>query len=191
MGTAAASGCKKRLVEDHLELVPQMIYALNRSYGQLPRQEYEDLIQTGYLALCHASKGYDGKRPFAPYARAAIRNAVFDYWKDCHRQKTMFCSLDTLLTDDEGTEAFPCPDTAASPEQELIQNEPENYLKALESKRGGMIQKGISALRLQQYGYTSEDLAKLYGVPSNRVRAWQSKAKKQLRKDQEFYALIA
>lgn len=33
--------------------------------------------------------------------------------------------------------------------------------------------------------------SKIYGVPSNHVRAWQSKVRKQLRQDRELYALLA
>ena len=52
------------------------------------------------------------------------------------------------------------------------------------------IQKGIVALYLQQQGYTSFDLAKHYQVPANRVRAWQSKARKLLQQDDALYALL-
>ena len=45
-------------------------------------------------------------------------------------------------------------------------------------------------LYLQQQGYTSFDLAKHYQVPANRVRAWQSKARKLLQQDDALYALL-
>lgn len=181
-----------QLIEDHLDLVPKMVRALTASYTRLPHQEYEELAQTGYLALCHAAAGYDGKRPFIPYARSAIRNAIYDYWRECKKQKAMFCSLDAMLSGDKADEHFSCPDTRSiSPEQQTLSRESTAYLINLENQSSGIIQKGITSLRLQQNGYTSTELARLYGVPSNHIRAWQSKAKKRLRQDPELYALLA
>ena len=78
-----------------------------------------------------------------------------------------------------------------SPEQAVLLEESASYLKRLESAGSNHLKKGIVSLRLQQSGYTSAEVAKIYGVSSNHVRAWQSKARKQLRQDQELYALLA
>lgn len=182
-----------RLIVEHLELVPKIVRSLTFSYSRLPVQEYEELTQIGYLALCQAASGYDWERPFAPYARTAIRNAIYDYWRDCARQKNLFCSLDAIQADENGDASeLPFPDKEEySPESQILQKESAAYLSQLENRSRGMIQKGIASLRLQQSGYTSAELGRLYQVPPNRVRAWQSKAKKLLRQDQELYALLA
>ena len=64
------------------------------------------------------------------------------------------------------------------------------HLTQLGTGQSSTIQKGIVALYLQQQGYTSFDLAKHYQVPANRVRAWQSKARKLLQQDDALYALL-
>ena len=61
----------------------------------------------------------------------------------------------------------------------------------LELNCSNMLQKGILALRLQQDGYTDQDLATFYQVPANHIRAWQSKARKWLRKNDNLYELLA
>jgi RNA polymerase sigma factor (sigma-70 family) len=186
---------QKQLVTTHLSLVPRMVRALTRSFTNLSQDEFDELTQTGYLALCNAAMKCSPTQPFPPYARAAIRNAIYDYWRDCGKRKSAFCSLDAILTAKDGGIYEPdfmlCKTDALSPEQAVLLKESDSYLKRLECAGSNHLKKGIISLRLQQSGYTSAEVAKLYKVPSNHVRAWQSKARKQLREDQELYALLA
>lgn len=186
---------QKQLVTDHLSLVPRMVRALTRSFSHLSQDEFDELTQTGYLALCNAAMKCSPIQPFPPYARAAIRNAIYDYWRDCGKRKNAFCSLDAILTAEDGSTYEPefmlYKSDALSPEQAVLSKESDSYLKRLECAGSNHLKKGIISLRLQQSGYTSAEVAKLYNVPSNHVRAWQSKARKQLREDQELYALLA
>ena len=186
---------QKQLVTAHLSLVPRMVRALTKSFSHLSQDEFDELTQTGYLALCNAAMKCSPTQPFPPYARAAIRNAIYDYWRDCGKRKSAFCSLDAILTAEDGSTYEPefmlCKTDALSPEQAVLSKESDSYLKRLECAGSNHLKKGIISLRLQQSGYTSAEVAKLYNVPSNHVRAWQSKARKQLREDQELYALLA
>ncbi len=186
---------QKQLLTTHLSLVPRMVRALTRSFTNLSQDEFDELTQTGYLALCNAAIKCSPTQPFQPYARAAIRNAIYDYWRDCGKRKSAFFSLDAILTAEDGCTYEPefilCKTDALSPEQAVLSKESASYLKRLECTGSKHLKKGITSLRLQQSGYTSAEVAKLYNVPSNHVRAWQSKARKQLREDQELYALLA
>ena len=186
---------QKQLVTTHLSLVPRMVRALTRSFSHLSQDEFDELTQTGYLALCNAAMKCSPTQPFQPYARAAVRNAIYDYWRDCGKRKNAFCSLDAILTAEDGSTYEPefmlYKTDALSPEQAVLSKESASYLKRLECTGSKHLKKGIISLRLQQNGYTSAEVAKLYNVPSNHVRAWQSKARKQLREDQELYALLA
>ena len=186
---------QKQLVTAHLSLVPRMIRSLTRSFTHLSRDEFDELTQTGYLALCNAAMKCSPAQPFLPYARAAIRNAIYDYWRDCGKRKNAFCSLDAILTSEDGSTYEPefmlLKADTLSPEQAVMSKESSSYLKRLECAGSNYLKKGIISLRLQQNGYTSTEVAKIYGVPSNHVRAWQSKARKHLREDQELYALLA
>ena len=186
---------QKQLVTAHLSLVPRMVRALTRSFSHLTQDEFDELTQTGYLALCNAAMKCSPTQPFPPYARAAVRNAIYDYWRDCGKRKNAFCSLDAILTAEDGSTYEPefmlYKTDALSPEQAVLSKESASYLKRLECTGSKHLKKGIISLRLQQNGYTSTEVAKLYNVPSNHVRTWQSKARKQLREDQELYALLA
>lgn len=186
---------EKRLAEKHLDLVPQMVSALTRSYSNPSVNEIEELMQTGYLALCRAAMNYHADRPFEPYAKAAIRHAIYDYWRDCRRRRQHFCSLDAIL--EQKAEPAAHLDTSQSSD---CTSETDTYaqsaecaalLQYLEQQNSGILKKGLIALRMQQQGYKSTDLAKIYGVPPNHIRAWQSKARKMLKQNEELYALLA
>lgn len=183
---------EKLLTEDYLHLVPIMVSSLTRSYSGLSIDELDELKQIGYLALCEAAQKYDGKRSFKPYANAAIRNAIYDHWRGTRRHQENFCSLDAMTTGNEDTsyEKFFAPLSYITPEQEHAHHELIEYLTKLSNQSCHMIQKGILSLRLQQNGYTSVDLAELFQVPPNRIRAWQSKARAVLKKNQTLYSLL-
>lgn len=186
---------EKELVEEHLDLVPRMVETLTHSCSRLSCDEKDELMQTGYLALCRASMRFDWRRPFKSYAQASIRNAIFDYWRGMKERRERLCSLDALMATEDGDtyeQAFPnLISITPSTEQAAMGNLFYEYLQQLENKNSGIIKKGISSLRLQQSGYSSVELATIYHVSSNCIRAWQSKARKVLKEDQELYALLA
>lgn len=185
---------EKHLAEKHLHLVPQTVASLTRPYSNLPDEESDELVQIGYLALCRSAMRHDASRPFEPYARTAIRHAIYDYWRKCRQHKEHSCSLEEFLSGDDSSSREMLlykQNTEKQPEAETIAASSSAYLEVLSGQNSTVIQKGIAALCLQQQGYKSTDLAKLYGVPANHVRAWQSKARKKLKQDQELYALLA
>lgn len=87
---------EKQLAEDHLDLVPLMVSALTRSCPNLPCDESEELTQVGYLALCRAAMNYDHNRPFEPYAKTAIRHAIFRCEPHGHSGRIYQQSIGTL-----------------------------------------------------------------------------------------------
>lgn len=186
---------EKQLAEKHLHLVPQIVSAMTRAYSNLSNEESEELTQIGYLALCRAATRYYTGRPFEPYAKVTIKHAIYDYWRACRRHKQLNCSLEELLSDDAGEtndQIFLQKQSAyQQTEATALATYSSTYLAVLAEQSSTVVQKGIAALRLQQQGYRSTDLAKLYGVPANHVRAWQSKARKKLKQNQELYALLA
>lgn len=186
---------EKQLAEQYLHLVPQMVSALTRSYSNLSMDETEELTQEGYLALCRSAMNYRTGRPFAPYAKAAIRHAIYDYWRDCRRRSQRFCFLDAMLekkSEPDFIRTVPSAlGTASEAETHTQSGECSKFWHLLEEQNSGILKKGLIALRMQQQGYKSTDLAKVYGVPPNHIRAWQSKARKLLKENEELYALLA
>ena len=177
-----------------MDLVPQMIRSMTRTSAYVSEEEQQELCQIGYLALCRAAARFDKNRPFLPYARTLIRHAIFDYWRETARDRSMLCSLDEASSEDEHLhyrDLFSYEDTQTThPEKDTNQTLLLEHLTQLGTGQCSTIQKGIASLWLQQQGYTSFDLAKHYQVPANRVRAWQSKARKLLQQDDALYALL-
>ena len=177
-----------------MDLVPQMIRSMTRTSAYVSEEEQQELCQIGYLALCRAAARFDKDRPFLPYARTLIRHAIFDYWRETARDRSMLCSLQETPVEGESLsyqELFSYEDAQASqPETDTAQTLLLEHISRLGTGQCATIQKGIASLWLQQQGYTSFDLAKHYQVPANRVRAWQSKARKLLQQDDALYALL-
>lgn len=185
---------QKQLVEKSMDLVPIMIRSMTRTAAYVTEEEQQELCQIGYLALCRSAVGFEEGRSFQPYAKTIIRHAIFDCWRKIARDRSMLCSLDEASSEDEHLhyrDLFSYEDTQTThPEKDTNQTLLLEHLTQLGTGQSSTIQKGIVALYLQQQGYTSFDLAKHYQVPANRVRAWQSKARKLLQQDDALYALL-
>ena len=52
----------------------------------------------------------------------------------------------------------------------------------------GVARRGVQALEMQVYGYTTREIAELYGVRSNVVAAWVSRARQMLKKERTLSA---
>ena len=185
---------QKQLVEKSMDLVPIMIRSMTRTAAYVTEEEQQELCQIGYLALCRSAVGFEEGRSFQPYAKTIIRHAIFDYWRKIARDRSMLCSLQETPVEGESLsyqELFSYEDAQASqPETDTAQTLLLEHISRLGTGQCSTIQKGIASLWLQQQGYTSFDLARHYQVPANRVRAWQSKARKLLQQDDALYALL-
>ena len=183
---------QKQLAEEHMDLVPKIIRSLIQGFP-LTSEQRRELCQIGYLALCRAAVSCGEGFPFAPYAAAAIRNAIFDFWRHEIREKDLFCPLQEDLLDapaslqigqqlETGPDATPLAlkDTAAGA-----------YLETLKASQCSTIQKGIEALCFQLEGYSTKELSAHYQVPSNHIRAWLSKARRFLHQDAVLCALLS
>lgn len=183
---------QRQLAEEHMDLVPRMVAALTKGFS-LSSDQRRELCQTGYLALCRAAvscrDGYD----FPPYANAAIRNAIYDFWRRDIREKNRLCPLP-----EDQPDPF-CKEPGRSVPEEgpealflsLKDTEAGAYLETLKAAQCSTIQKGIEALCFQMEGYSSKELSAHYRAPANHIRAWQSKARRFLAKDATLCALLS
>ena len=166
---------ERRLTEEYLYLVPEMVKKLTTRCAYVSYDEQQDLLQAGNLALCKAAMNYDNTRPFAVYARVAIRKYT------CSMYASSEFDMEPLLVDQK-TELW---------QEQCMNQEPiYKHLQSLEARSCNTLRKGIHALLLQQKGYTNQEISKHYGVPMNHVRAWQSKARKYLQQDTKLYTLL-
>lgn len=172
---------QRQLIVDHLDLVAQVLNKHICRDLSNPDLEWDDLYQTGCLALCKAALLHDNSKPFGPYAARSIRNALFDYCGKSLRYRQPLCMMDQLPevpVYDESSFSFCDKDLTA-------------FIKAQGSCTTGVIQKGLISLLKKSEGYTSTELSKEFGTTPNSVRAWMSLAAKKLRQEPELYKLLA
>ncbi len=145
--------------------------------------EYDDLYQTGCIALCRAAATYDGRVKFITYASKVIRNAMIDYLR---KIPTANISLDAPIYDEDN---YCLKDSLASDENietNIMQNNIYDILSESKKAYSGVVLKGIEAIEFKLKGYSGAEIAELYGVKCNHVSAWISKAVKKLKENSEF-----
>ena len=143
---------QQRKVEENLGLVGQVIKERVHGVGQIGIFSYDDLFQIGTIGLCKAVQtDRPGKGAFSTYAYRIIYNEIMT-------------QLDYATLRRQRERAT---DPAELPCMTL-----DDGLEQTEACQG------IQAIRLLAQGYSNRDIGELYGVPSNYITAWVSKARK-------------
>lgn len=185
---------KRKLVEDHLYLISAILRTAIRPNESIPDLSYDDLYQTGCLALCHAASRYDKDRgaSFATFATKVVKNALISCCRQAAYRQEKLEYLDAPLQDGEN---LTYADLLADEKAAFTTNTDTEILDLLtcaEKRSSGVTGKGIISLKLRCMGYTNPDIAAIYGTRSNHVAAWISKAARFLREDKDFlYRLSA
>ena len=179
---------QQRLVEENLDLPDRLLSSCVHPNEVICGLGRDDLYQEGCVALCRAAASYvPGKARFRTYAWAVIRNHLYDYCRgvqaDWKQHPTV--SLDAL--------------SGAGPPVQNCIDHLDNLLPELDTsalivhfkrKYTGSARLGVEALEWKVRGYTGEDIARIYQVDSNYVRACISRSAKKLRREsavREFY----
>ena len=177
---------EKKLVEDHLYLVKNIVRATMSINESIQGLCYDDLFQTGCEALCHAALHYRADRgaAFATFADVVIKNWLLSHCRKITRLQVPILYLDAPSAEyPELTLADPLPEK----NDHTISDFETFYLLAEVGKHyTGISQKGIEALQLKCRGHTGVEIARYYGVKPNHVAAWISRAVSKLRAD-DFY----
>lgn len=173
---------QQRLVEAH-QTIPKFAVYQHIYMNDRLRSEEEDLLQTGYLALCEAALVYDSsKAKFKTFAEVVVSRRLIQYCRNAKAPTLL--SLDATL--DNGSECTlydVVPSKWGSQGYETV--EVQDMLARCGAGLHGVARKGLTALRLRFLGYEGGDVAVLYHVPPNHVSAWVSRARKQLQRQRE------
>lgn len=178
---------EKELIENHMYVVDCVVKNMMRRYG-IPKEEYEDYRQTGFLILCTKVHKYDGSTKFQTFADKVLKNGFIDLYRCNHDIKTE--SLDAKLCDGEDCEESLMNLLAVqnNTENEVITKVTEDMIKqhmdrVKKNCSAKTTVRGFEALELKMQGYSGQQIAELFQVPANSVRSWMSKAKKMLLDD--------
>lgn len=181
---------QRTLVLENMRFADWFIYQNYSSNPAIAGFAQEDLRQTGYLALCKAAMLYDGRVKFQTYAQKVLRSSLADY---CTR---MLSGGTAVSLDEEfGAGGGVCSRYSffAAPEAQKAFDEVEarDLIDRCKRRYSGITRKGIEAIELQIQGYSSPEIAKIYGCGPNEVRAWVSRARQKLRSDLGITAAVS
>lgn len=175
---------QRKLVEENVNLVKQVIARSISPNECIAGLGYEDLYQEGCVALCKASGSYSKKEiPFAAYARSVIKNALIDYCRGIENRHAREGPVDLeqidecLLSD--------CANISAPEKLDFTLQDAIKLLNDVGTNYTGSMKKGVDALKLRLYGMSGKEIASLYGTRPQLVGAWISKAAKKLRGNSE------
>ena len=179
---------QQALAARNLHLVDEVIYYRVKRDLSNPDYDSDDLRQIGCIGLCKAAMHYDETGPFPAFARQVIWYELLDYFKKLRR------SIQTVSLDAPDLFDVPVCERLSDPFD--LEDRADAVLKfeALQRIGGrftGVAQKGVQAMLLKLDGYTCTDIARIYHVQPNHVRAWVSRARSNLTRDKEFQMLIS
>lgn len=184
---SAMNAQERKLAEEHLYLVKNIVLGLFHINESVQGLGYDDLYQIGCEALCYAAMNYHDERgaAFTTFASVVIKNRLLSHCRKTVRIQAPLSYLDTPL---QGHPELTFADTLTD-EAEHTLSDTEVYLLLSETGRKytGIAQKGIEALKLKCLGYTSAEIAQYYGTKPNHIAAWISRATSKLRSDSLFY----
>ena len=183
---------EKNLVIDNLHLVKNLVLYHSGYQKGTVGLEYEDLYQTGCIALCKAATSYHagGGASFETYATRVIRNKLRDHRRHFGYIQSRLCYLDAPVshTDEDGTYLeliLGFGEPASYNEADLL-----DILGRAKDSYTGITRKGIEAIELKCKGYSNTEIANIYKVKSNHIAAWISRARNRLKTDERLTDLL-
>jgi len=163
---------ERKIVEENIGLVDKVIKDWVHNINGLGSFTYNDVYQVGYFTLCKAANEGRLSGESSTYAYVMIRNAIFTSLKTATRKRNKEITTDPNLMSGPAADSMDNVD---------MKNDLYSALEAAEQNAGGVVKKGIQAMRLMAMGYTSGEIGAEFNVPANNVTAWISKSRKYLR----------
>lgn len=175
---------QQAMVEQNLSVIHWAIHSFIKVNESIFGFEYADLYGEGCLLLCKAALTYKTERgDFTPYAQTVVKNGLLSYARImCQKQSRQRLLLDAALPDETGSyvELLPSEDTVDALIDAL---DSDSFFKRVKPRYSGVALLGIEALELKSHGYSSREIADLYGVKVKNVWSWISRATQKLRGD--------
>lgn len=187
----------RKLIEDNMHTVEITVKRIMKKFG-ISKNEYEDYCQIGYLVLCSKVHRYDGSTKFSTFADKVLTNAFIDKYRfEKNRNKELLSLDDACSEDSDGNGVslaeFLVADTNVENEvlSKITNDAIRKYIASAKTKCSAKTTvRGFEALELKLEGYSGEEIANMFDVPSNSLRSWMSRAKKALLNEKDFVALV-
>ena len=185
----------KRLIEENMDKLEVTIKSLAIKFN-VPTCDFDDYRQTAYFTLCNKAYKYDGSTKFITFANTVIINAMIDkYRREKNRNIEMVSLNDACFESEDETNLMDFLASENDTENEVLtrvtNDMVKKYIRNAKNKcTAKTTVRGFEALELKLEGYSGEEIACMFNVPSNSVRSWMSKAKKLLLCEKDFVELV-
>ena len=180
---------QRRLSEQNLNIVSQVIYRHIIVNETLVGFEYDDLYQEGCIWLCKAAASFQPEKgvPFTVYAETVVANGLRTYCRLMGGKQKWSCCI-PLYSDSDilRSTSEQIPDTTYQEDKMLADMDVMQLLHRLKRQYTGTARLGIEAIELKVKGYSGKEIAAMYGVKPNLVGAWISRAKQKLLQNHVF-----
>lgn len=185
----------KRLIEENLDKLEVTIKSLAKKFN-VSACDFDDYRQTAYLTLCDRAYKYDGRTKFITFANTVITNAMIDkYRREKSRNVEMISLNDARFECEDETNLLDFLASENDTENEVLAKVTNDMVKkyirnAKDKCTATTTVRGFEALELKLEGYSGEEIASMFNVPSNSLRSWMSKAKKLLLCENDFVEMV-
>ncbi len=174
---------ERALVEDHMGLVETVLQKHITPRPDVPGMEHDDLFQVGSLALCLAAQRYDGRCSFSTFAYVVVKNALIDHCRNAMGKRVILVPAEKITEDGEFVNLL---ESTPDPQNTVNTAEARELFRTLQDAKQryrGIARKGVQAIEMQMFGYSTKEIAALYGVRTNVVAAWVSRARSLLMRE--------
>ena len=174
---------QRKLVEENLTIIDQVIKKKIRTSEEICGLEYDDLYQIGAMGLCKAAVHYiemPGAK-FETYAYQVVKNTILDHLRSVFRRQDAY----SLFLQDKEHYL-----TVSHFHDQMGEKITLHALNESKERYGASVRTGIDAITLKAQGYTGVDIAEKMGVKANYISACISRAQKYLKKDEKFLQMI-
>lgn len=175
---------QEKMFEENKNLVHGAIKSYIRCAGMYGLNDYDDLVQIGYIGLCKAVLSYDpNKAQFSTYAYKTIRNHLYNALRDAGDIQD---NCESLEDEDLFEQAYEEQDF----DNDMVMRSGLDIIADCSMRYTGIAKKGAEAIRLSLMGYECNEIAAIYGVSSNSITAWMSRARRKLQNEPEVQKLL-
>jgi len=188
---------EKKLIEDNMNAVAMTTWQFLKQHN-IPRSEFDDYCQNGYLILCIKVHKYDGSTKFSTFIDVVLRNAFIDIYRTDKNRRLDVVSLNEYLSEEKTfndvqlAAILEGDNTTENEVLEKVTNEiMKKCIKRAKSKcTSKTTVRGFEALELRIEGYSGAQISEMMKTPSNSIRVGINRAKKILLDDKEFVDVL-
>lgn len=174
---------QRELVVQNLDVVEKTIRTRIKVNGQA-LQAYEDFYQIGCEALCRAAMDYKVEIGFFEFGGRYVYNALIDH---CRKQNVHLSRKhDYIIESDSDSYALDYFGQVVDFDDDIYLRDLRAAFNACKEHYTGIARRGIEAIELKSYGFTTREIADQYGTTVNNVNAWISRARSKLKSNPEF-----